>query len=901
MELQFNPMTPWHWVGTLLLLALLVGLFSRGAVDRWAALGRHRRQRIGTIACTVLAASFWVLALWNPRWVEEGGGDRMHIELVLDVSESMRRNSTEWTKLTTRLGDWVKDQGAVLKAEGKGSRNITAGITTVGSGAVSVRRTVKIEDWKDALDRLGAGDFAPGTATELAAGLRAAAERIDGSGGRGAVVLVSDGNDTEALLAPVDEGEAAGERPVVAAARELARVGIPVSVLAAAGARPALSLTSVDVPPVVTSGVETHVRGGIGNETGEEAEARLQVVMNPGIGEDPSPFGSRFETSAEFSLPEEGWVAFRPSLRFSGFGLHVVDVTLETAGPAPERRRFYTYVKRPARLLSVGDQSWLPALADSDLEVLQKRPQDLAANMNFTDIDVVALSGFDPRRLPPGVPEALARANRQSGVGFFFLHGPHQDPEQATVFSGYRDHPLEGLLPIEPKRTNEIPGERHLILMPDTSGSMGGWMPELKTVCVHIINELRPTDKLDIIAFDTRSRQYMQSALMTKANKDKAIQIVEGLRAGGGTDPMEALRLVGEGKYKNGALVFLSDGGFNPNAVVQSVQMRPDLPATVFAFGTSRYDSLKQLATPVSVPKGVNPSKISIPFLGQSTDTGKYWDAEAFSPKGLPFLREDQRLPVPGLATDGALVCSLRDEATFIASRMPYGYPVLATLTDPNGRAGRTASWAAPLSGPWLTAPKGRKAVQAWVESLVGHLERNRYDIEVTDRGGEMSLRVTIAADEGGGVPVVDRLSASVRRADGSVLGVRLDPDPGQRSTFTGTIRLDRQAETEQAFLVLSEIGSGALGGEQRIPFVIAPPVPVQPPGTREDWTHGRDIRLLGQIAAMTGGRLNPDAARPLLGSDSSVIRDVAWWPWLVLLGALFYLGAVAMRRLGRA
>src|SRR6185436_16377629 len=73
----------------------------------------------------------------------------------------------------------------------------TAQVLTFRSDAVAFGRTGPLSGVADRLDEIPDSAFAVGPGTNIASGLVTAGDAIERAGGRGAVVLVSDGNETD--------------------------------------------------------------------------------------------------------------------------------------------------------------------------------------------------------------------------------------------------------------------------------------------------------------------------------------------------------------------------------------------------------------------------------------------------------------------------------------------------------------------------------------------------------------------------------------------------------------------------------------------------------------------------------------------------------------------------------
>lgn len=99
------------------------------------------------------------------------------------------------------------------------------------------------------------------------------------------------------------------------------------------------------------------------------------------------------------------------------------------------------------------------------------------------------------------------------------------------------------LLTITPPRAAAASLPRDLVLLLDTSGSMGGLpIEQAKRVSLALVESLGPSDTLEMIAFSSTPRAWKRSALpMTPANRAAAASWLSGLSASGGTEMRDAI------------------------------------------------------------------------------------------------------------------------------------------------------------------------------------------------------------------------------------------------------------------------------------------------------------------------------------------------------------------------
>jgi hypothetical protein len=116
--------------------------------------------------------------------------------------------------------------------------------------------------------------------------------------------------------------------------------------------------------------------------------------------------------------------------------------------------------------------------------------------------------------------------------------------------------------------------------------------------------------------------------------------------------------------------------------------------------------------------------------------------------------------------------------------------------------------------------------------------------------------------------------------------------------TFQGVLRHPRKSQAQEVTLVLEEAGPGAIRRPQRIPLLIPPSGVEQATVTSEAHSYGLNRELLGAIAATGGGVYDLQQDRVLFYTGVSAPVGQAFWPWLLVLASVAYLGAFAARRL---
>jgi Ca-activated chloride channel family protein len=152
----------------------------------------------------------------------------------------------------------------------------------------------------------------------------------------------------------------------------------------------------------------------------------------------------------------------------------------------------------------------------------------------------------------------------------------------ATGAAAEHAYALMTLVPPAPDAAEAKARKRDLILLIDTSGSMGGEpIAHVKKVCAALIDSLGDDDRLELIEFSTAARRFKKGAIAaTREHRAAAKKWLMSLEAGGGTEMvagvLEALAPLGPESQRQ--VVLLTDGyiGFETEVVKQ---VRAQLPA----------------------------------------------------------------------------------------------------------------------------------------------------------------------------------------------------------------------------------------------------------------------------------------------------------------------------------
>jgi len=870
--LTFAPEYAWQlWLAAIVVATTAASLIAAGWMLKRRHLGARPTTQIVVTSATAIAAVFLAIALSAPTLVRRGDRASFHVVVLLDVSDSMARAQGGLARVRAIASARLR------KATASADANATAQLLTFRSDVVAFGRPGPLRAIAERLDEIPDSAFAVGPGTNIASGLVSAGDAIERAGGRGAVVLVSDGNETD--------GDG------LAAAADLAARGIAIHVLPIAAGSPALGILSANLPAYVDAGSETYVRGVLGNAAGVTRAANLALSAHAVSNGRPS--GDVFETRRAIEVAGRQWAQFRTPVVFAQPGLQFVDVAMND-----QRRRLFTHVERAPRVLTIGDDRWTAAFPAGAIEAVRKEPSALGPSESIDDFDAVVIDGVAAGAFAPGALARIAGAVSSRKTGLFLANGHHEgSPLSATTLMSYDDTPLESLLPLisEARARQGGPPPRHLVMLIDTSGSMcGAPLTTAQQIAISIVDRyLRPHDLLDLMAFTTSASARLTDEPMTPQGRTRASDEIRRMSCDGGTDPTEALKQLAARRLKNCGLLFFSDGGFGP--LQQLSQYRPDCRTTVFGIRPEPFSAnepMSALADPIHVDAGFDPQRIRIPYFDQDAKN-HFFEPGGYTPLSMKHvLPSGFAMDVPEIPLEGTATTSPKDDVVPVAVRPKLTDPVLAYRESRTANVGELTTALPPA---WVGRADGRAAIRQWIEAVLPSVSSRRYTFQLTEQGDDLEIDIALAP-EGNRLPQVERIDASVEMPDAPALEVSVRRDEEAPATFRARFTLPASGRATDATLVLKESGPGALVRPQRIPMLVPPRQPLTGRRVAESFSFGINAPLLRAMA--TAGSGSYDAVERMPG-DRTVVAGgrIDLWPLAAALGCLGYLAAILARR----
>jgi uncharacterized membrane protein len=823
----------------------------------WAVLSWRGARRKTLLFLKSLALIAILLALAVPRITLHP--ERVAVAVLVDTSASIAQpDLTRARQIVSRI------------AASQGSRPNDNRWMRVISFARSTRALTSAEQGRGLPLANTAGEA--GSATNLESAVRDAIaalppERV------GRIVLITDGRETRGNVAR--------------AAWQARQLGVPIDTFALAGhPRGALKLESVRMPEAVFAGEPFDIDLAVSATSSADASLALQAEGNP-LGTTAvklAPGSNELHLRAHLDTPGAlpvSIVLTAPSL----------DVAARAATNAPAQANHTVSferavaVRRPRVLhLSGGEEA-----ADMHLNAALAAAQfDVERDAKFgtrqlSDYQLILLNNWELDKTSPADQAALETYVRRGG-GLLVIGG-----ENNLLAEAMRpDDPLDRTLParLVPRSTDG----RAIVLVLDRSTSMLGKKIELtRQAAANVISNLRPTDQVGVLAFDTVFN--WQVPMRFADDPDAIIARISRINPNGGTRIApalgEAYRAIVETNafYKHILLLTdgLSDEG-NSLALAREAQKMQVTISTVGLGTEVNRNYLTRLAASaggksyfLSEPAGLEQIVLS--------DVKEHTGITAVEKPLVPeVLHDAEILSDVAIAQAPALKGYVRFEAkpnAEVVLRVDGRDPLYSRWQYGLGRAAVFASDAkARWAADWITWKGYDKFWVNVCRDLLPHANPNDARLEYDASSGDLVARY--------------RLGENVAEPSAIPNLYVIGPDHYQRpltvkKTALGTY--DGRAEIggrEGLFRVRPLEDSAAF-----------PEAALYRPEA-ELSEYGSDETLLKQVAEFTGGRFEPAAADVFDSGGRTVPVTLDLWPWLLALAIIFNVAELILRKVRR-
>lgn len=708
------------------------------------------------------------------------------------------------------------------------------------------------------------------TATDLEAGLAAArAELAPGYVPR--LVLFTDAQPTSG--------------DVSAALSQLAASGVAVHVYPMAPRE--LGDTWVDAvqfPPTLAPGGLVTVTVEVGSQ--REVSAVVEVKHRGAVlaSRTVALSAGRTPVPLEVSLDEAGAATFEAVVRAPGDPLPENNSLTRAAWIAPRPRVLYVEgTLASARYLQTAlEQSGF------DVEVrgaaaLPGTRDDLAA------YDVVILSDLARSVLPDDKVAVLGSWVEESGGGLLVTGG-----EAVFGEEGYRESPLERLLPVTFERKDEP--EVALIMVLDKSWSMAGTNIEMLRISAQAaVDVMKDDHTLGIVTFND-GLDWTLLPRQVGPNREEIRKAIAGIEPSGHTLIYPAIEqaffALQKLKARAKHVLLLSDGRSYPDDYETLVNKMVDEKMTVSSVAMGAAADRELLNNIAKWGRGRsyasdNPKDVPQIFVKEAKDVmSPGFDEKPLKPvvKHLGFLEGIDFARAPALRGRTATV--LKDTALELLGTEEED-PLLAYW--PIG-AGRAAVFASDVKDRWAADWIRWRGYGPFFSAVVRELAGQRAPAWTLDmeagpaRGASRIVTLTVEARDPLGLPRnLLRPAIRVRAGD-------LERTIAARQVAPG--RYEARVTVDAAVAVEAELAEDAAPASSGLSRSFVPDAGAEyrfrPP----------DVSLLAAIADATGGTVMPGAEALQRGAGDSRASRIALWPWLVLFAAFAWAVDLLLRRI---
>jgi uncharacterized membrane protein len=693
--------------------------------------------------------------------------------------------------------------------------------------------------------------------------------------------------DTEKRLVLLSDGGENSGRATEAAS--LARVrGVPIDVVDLPGERgPDVIVSALEAPSTAREGQQIAL--GVLVRSSFATTGRLQVFVD-----------GQLVTDEDVAIEAgENDISVRIATGTAGF--RRVEARLEAQGDAVaqnNRAAAFTEVQGPPRILIIASDATRAAnlqtaLGAAGVRVDLRTPNQAPAELSqLGDYAGVVIVDTPARDLPRALMEALPIYVRELGRGLAMIGGA-----EGFGAGGYRRTALEDALPVnlDPLDNAETP-DVGLVMVIDRSGSMqepsngGRTKLDLAKEAVYQASlGLSQRDQVGLVVFDSNADWVLPLQKLPAA-----VEIERALSSfgpGGGTDIRPGVELAAQALATASArikhVILLTDGIAESNYGDLIDQLRSGgVTISTVAIGVDANPNLEQIAQRGDgrFYRVLQVEDVPRIFLQETVlVAGRDIVEGQFTPQiGLPAPIVRGLTGLPPLYGYNGTEIKQTARAVLVT---PDGKPILAQWQYGLGRA---VAWTSDLKGQWARDWVGWDQFARFAGGLADMLLPPRADqrltLQTVSTGAQSALELT-AQDEQGR-PIND-LAIEGRLVDPANAGVPL------AFTQIGAGRYRASASTETPGVYLAQVAASA-GGQPLGVATAGLAVSYSPEyGERRD-----DPQLLRDLAALTGGRVDPIAAAAFEPAGQRVGRVSEIGLPLLWLALLLWPLDIGVRRL---
>ena len=611
-------------------------------------------------------------------------------------------------------------------------------------------------------------------------------------------------------------------------------------------------------------------------KNGKAAIGSRAVQLRPGL--------NRVAFEARLNLP--GMVTLSAELAAAGDGSVENNVVQQSAWVGSRSRVLYVEGQS-------GSAGYLrDALAAEGIDVGLAAPADLPDSAaGLAAYDALILSDVPAKVLAPAQMQAIEAYVRDQGGGLLFASGENVFGEK-----GYSDTAVEKILPVQ-FRAQEKRKDLALVIALDRSYSMKGRKMELaKEATRASLDLLEEQHQFAVVAFD--SQTYISVPMQFVRSKRKAEDQISRIQASGQTNIYPALgivyRLLQKAEARTKHVILLSDGDTHP---------------ADFEGLLKRMTTDKIVVSTVAIGEAADRD-----LMGNIAKWGNGRAYATVSAEAIPqiFIEETQRAVRANLLEEAFKPVLKRRMAAFEGIDMgqaPELKGFVASKARDNAEVLLTTPSESPLLARWqyglgktvvFTSDVKNRWAANWLQwpgygKLWAQVTR---EVMRRDSGEQLDFRV----DREGGEAIV---SLSALTPDGRFRG---DLAPRVRMTGPDGVAATLQLPRTGAGMYQLRVPLQAGAAPARFELLDSPGLSKQlaaRAGTRElHYSRSDEYRafppnmdLLRTLAEQTGGKVAPDIGEVFARNGDESRRSRTLWPWLALLGLMFYLADLTVRR----
>jgi len=532
------------------------------------------------------------------------------------------------------------------------------------------------------------------------------------------------------------------------------------------------------------------------------------------------------------------------------------------------------------------------ALKAEHIDVEVRSPEEMPGRLEeLRTYPLLVLSNVPATSLSADRMALIGQFVRETGGGLIAVGG-----DQSFTPGGYRNTPLEAVLPVVSEARKEKPKPRlAMVLVIDRSASMKGESIELaRQATRQAVNMLGPQDQVGVIAFEDQSRWV--SPIRPSSDKSEVLRQIDTITAEGGTNMLPALEraelALAEAYADLKHILLMTDGLSHPGdfeSLTRSIAAQGITVSTVGVGPEVAQALLKDIADRGRGHFYFCPDAAAIPrvFAMETIRAGKVGiTEEPFFPKATDtagLLKGVDLEHVPTLL--GYVETQARPESQVVLTSQA-GDPLLACWRVGEGTSVAFTSdiqsrWAA----AWLRWPGFGKF---WAR-LVRHAMRpdltKGFEIRTEYIGGRIDVVLEAADAQGRYLNGADAVTR-VTDPQGKERQMRLDQTaPGRYGTA-----IDAPAKGPYCLETELKYGGRPVYSARRGVVVGYPDeLRVRP----------ADESGLRRIAEATGGAYGAEPAAAFSPTDERAPQTFRFWPYLLGLALLVLVADVAARRPG--